>query len=189
MTTTLAEYQAASAIFALLRPEGGRMLLFRHNHITLDGHRVRAVPGAVTPLAAPDGQWTHQIALDTKDGPVSLRLTTDAAAVATLAIERWTAAAEDRRKRARRKFATPAPPADVPDVLAYVRNALDVLGAARVAEQIAPVWGYELPETALTRISRWRARIEDASGKAGKDMSSQAFAQLHAVVARMLAGR
>lgn len=103
MTTTPDEYRATDKIFALLRPEGGGMLLFRYNHITLDGYRVRAVPGAVTPLAATDGEWTHQIELDTRHGPRVLRLTTAAAEVATLAIERWTAAAEGRRNRARRR--------------------------------------------------------------------------------------
>ena len=103
MTTTLAEYQATDKIFALLRPEGGGLLLFRPWHITPDGYRVRAVPGAVTPLATPDGEWTHQIALDTRHGPRVLRLTAEAAEVATLAIERWTVAADARRNRARRR--------------------------------------------------------------------------------------
>ena len=93
----------AFAYACALAGEGGGMLLFRYNHITLDGYRVRAVPGAVTPLAAPDGEWTHQIELDTRHGPRVLRLTTAAAEVATLAIERWTAAAEGRRNRARRR--------------------------------------------------------------------------------------
>lgn len=86
--------------------EGGAHLRVRPWHITLDGYRVRAAPGAVTPLATPDGAWTHQIALDTRHGPRVLRLTTDAAEVATLAIERWTAAAAERRERARRKKST-----------------------------------------------------------------------------------
>ncbi len=59
----------AFAYACALAGEGGGMLLFRYNHITLDGYRVRAVPGAVTPLAATDGEWTHQIELDTRHGP------------------------------------------------------------------------------------------------------------------------
>lgn len=104
--TTLAAYRASGRVHALVRAEGGAMLLFRPWHITLDGYRARAVPGAVTPLAVPDGEWTHQIELDTRHGPRVLRLTTEAAAVATLAIERWTASAEKRRERARRKKST-----------------------------------------------------------------------------------
>ncbi len=83
--------------------EGRAHLRVRPWHITLNGYRVRALPGAVTPLAAPDGEWTHQIALDTRHGPRVLRLTTEAAEVATLAIERWTTAATARGNRARRR--------------------------------------------------------------------------------------
>ncbi len=74
-----------------------------------------------------------------------------------------------------------------PALQVFVYDAIDRLGAVNVAREVAPAWGYRLPETALTRLSRWQARVASDDGEAGKDMGSRAFAQLHAVVTRMLA--
>ncbi len=82
----------------------------------------------------------------------------------------------------KRKIVDRAPPLQV-----FVYDAIDRLGAVNVAREIAPVWDYDLADTALTRLSRWQARVASDDGEAGKDMGSRPFAQLHATVVLMLA--
>jgi hypothetical protein len=49
---------------------------------------------------------------------------------------------------------------------------IQAIGAAEVARRVAPAWGYELPEYALQRLSRYKARLRDPEGRRGKDMST-----------------
>ena len=58
---------------------------------------------------------------------------------------------------------------------ALILARLDALGAANVARLVAPAWGYQNPDQALERLSRYKARLRDPEGRRGKDMTSDAL--------------
>ena len=58
---------------------------------------------------------------------------------------------------------------------ALILARIDALGAANVARLVAPAWGYQNPDQALERLSRYKARLRDPEGRRGKDMTSDAL--------------